>query len=275
MTDLLHALLGQGFMRNALIATVLASLGCGVVGTYVVAKRIGYLAGGIAHAVLGGMGAAYFLGRDPLHGAVVAALGAALLIGWVSLRWRQQEDVIISALWAVGMAVGVIFISQTPGYNVDLMSFLFGSVLMVSGNDLLVMAGLDVVIAAMAALFYKQFLAICFDAEFARVRGVNVPVFYLLLLCMVAVTVVLLIQLVGLILVIALLTLPAAIAQQFARSLVGIMTAAALLGATFSIAGLAASYATDLPTGPVIILLTGFGYVVALLLKGLRRRLTG
>ncbi len=275
MSELLQVLVGEGFMRNALIAALLASLGCGVVGTYVVAKRIGYLAGGIAHTVLGGMGAAYFFHRDPVHGAVAAAIAAALLIGWVSLRWRQNEDVIISALWAVGMAVGVIFISQTPGYNVDLMSFLFGSVLMVSGTDLAVMAVLDGVIVVMAALFYKQFLAICFDSEFARVRGVNVPAFYLLLLCMVAVTVVLLIQLVGLILVIALLTLPAAIAQQFARSLLGIMAAAALLGMAFGVAGLSASYMTDLPTGPVIILMAGAGYLAALLLKPLLRRRSG
>lgn len=141
MSELLLAFAAETFMRNALIATLLASLGCGVVGTYVVAKRISYLAGGIAHTVLGGMGAAYFFHRDPMLGAVAAAIAAALLIGWVSLRWRQNEDVIISALWAVGMAVGVIFISQTPGYNIDLMSFLFGSVLMVSGSDLVLMGG--------------------------------------------------------------------------------------------------------------------------------------
>lgn len=130
------------------------------------------------------------------------------------------------------------------------------------------------VIVVMAALFYKQFLAICFDPEFARVRGVQVPVFYLLLLCMVAVTVVLLIQLVGLILVIALLTLPAAVAQQFARSLVGVMAAAAVLGMVFGAVGLTASYMTDLPTGPVIILTAGGGYLTALILKSRLRRKT-
>src|SRR5699024_8622267 len=195
------------FLQNALVAGALASLGCGIVGSFVVVKRIGFLAGGIAHTVLGGMGVAYYLGGSPLIGALGAALLAALLIGWVSLRWREREDTLISALWSVGMAVGVIFISRTPGYNVDLMSYLFGNILMVSQGQLYLMMAVDVVIIVTMVLFYKQFLAISFDEEFARLRGVSVTFFYLLLLCMVALTVVLLVQVVGLILVIALLVL--------------------------------------------------------------------
>ena len=267
MNEFMQALSAHAFLQNALLAALLASLSCGVVGTYVVVKRIGYMAGGIAHTILGGMGIAYFLGRDPLLGAMIAAVLSALIIGWVSLRWKQQEDVIIGALWAVGMAVGILFIARTPGYAIDLMSYLFGNVLMVTRADLVIMASLDAAVIGLVALYRKQFLAVCFDEEFARVRGVNVSGFYLLLLCMVAVTVVSLVQVVGLILVIALFTLPAATARQFVRSVAGMMIGACVLGAVFSVAGLAVSFDANLPSGATIILLAGFAYFASLLAK--------
>ncbi len=274
MSSFLEALAGHAFLQHALIAGVLASIACGIVGSYVVVKRIGYLAGGVAHTALGGMGIAYFLGKSPIGGALIVALLAALIIGWVSLRFQEHEDIIIGALWAVGMAVGILFISRTPGYNVDLMSYLFGNILMVPRGDLLLMAGLDGVIVALVWLFRKQFLAACFDDEFARLRGVPVEVFYLGLLLMVALTVVILIQVVGLVLVIALLTLPAAIASQYLRSLAPMMLAATLLGVIFTGAGLALSYQPDLPAGATIILLAGLAYLLSALGRGmwLRRR---
>jgi zinc transport system permease protein len=264
MTALLGAFGAHEFLRNALLAALLASVGCGVVGTYVVAKRIGYLAGGIAHTVLGGMGIAYFLGASPLAGALVAAVAAALAIGYVTLRWRQHEDVVIGALWATGMATGILFISRTPGYNADLMSYLFGNILMVSRQDLALMVGLDAVVVVLVALFHKQLTALCFDEEFARVRGVRVGAFHLLLLCVVAVTVVALVQVVGLILVIALLTLPAAIAGQLVRSIGTMMLVACAAGVVLSTAGLAASFAADVPSGATIILFAAFGYLASL-----------
>ncbi|ADJ27672.1 metal ABC transporter permease [Nitrosococcus watsonii] len=260
------------FLQNALIAGILAGLGCGVVGSFVVVKRIGFLAGGIAHTVLGGMGVAYYLGKSPLSGALVAALLAALLIGWVSLRWREREDTLISAFWSMGMAVGMIFISRTPGYNVDLMGYLFGNILMVSQAQLYLMAAVDGVIILTVVLFYKQFLALSFDEEFARLRGVPVTFFYLLLLCMVALTVVLLIQVVGLILVIALLMLPAAIAGQYMGSLVGMMLLASFLGMLFASTGLAIAYEPDLPAGSTIVLVTGGAYLFSTVGTGLRPR---
>jgi zinc transport system permease protein len=268
MSAFLAALATQSFLQHALAAGVLASIACGIVGSYVVVKRIGYLAGGVAHTVLGGMGIAYFLGKSPIGGALVAALLAAAIIGWVNLRLRQHEDTIIGALWAVGMAIGVLFISRTPGYNVDLMSYLFGNILMVPREDLLLMAGLDAVIVALVVLFRKQFLAVCFDEEFARLRGVPVGLFYLLLLWMVALTVVILIQVVGLILVLALLTLPAAIAGQYTRTLAAMMLVATLLGMIFTGAGLALSYEPDLPAGATIILLAGVAYLCSALGRG-------
>ncbi|MEW7976016.1 MAG: metal ABC transporter permease [Candidatus Sedimenticola endophacoides] len=267
----LQAVIEHGFLQHALIGGVLASIGCGIVGSYVVVRRIGFLAGGISHSVLGGMGAALYFGVEPLSGAVAAALLSALLIGWVSLRWREHEDTLIGALWAVGMAVGILFISRTPGYNVNLMSYLFGNILMVPERELWVMAAMDLLVVAAVVLFYRPFQAVAFDEEFARLRGVPVTGFYLLLLCMVALTVVLLIQVVGLILVIALLTLPAAVAAQYVHTLGRMMGLATLLGILFTVSGLALSYEPDLPAGATIILVAGLAYLLSTVGRGVWR----
>ncbi|AFL75137.1 metal ABC transporter permease [Thiocystis violascens] len=267
MSQFLSALSEHAFLQTALLAGLLASIGCGVIGTFVVVKRIAFMAGGIAHSVLGGMGAALYYGFDPLLGALLAAILAALLIGTVRLFWKMQEDTLIGALWAIGMAIGILFIAKTPGYAADLMSFLFGNILLVPTRELWFMAGLDLVLILTVALFYRQFLAVTFDEEFARLRGVPVAFFYLLLLCLVAVTVVLLIQVVGLILVIALLTLPAAIAGHYVHSLGGMMAIATLLGGLFTSLGLGLSYGPDLPAGPTMILLAGGVYVLSALLS--------
>lgn len=273
MTDLLapflEALMEQPFLRTALLAGLLASVGCGVIGTFVVVKRIAFLAGGIAHSVLGGMGAALYFGIDPLLGALGAAVVSALIIGAVRLAWGAQEDTLIGAIWAIGMAAGILFIAKTPGYSTDLMSYLFGNILLVAPRDLWLMAALDLALVVTVALFYRQFLAVSFDEEHARLRGVPVELFYLVLLCLVAVTVVLLIQVVGLILVIALLTLPAAIAGHYLHSLGGIMLFATLLGSAFTSAGLALSFTPDLPSGPTIILLAGACYICSAVVSGL------
>lgn len=265
------ALLQYDFLQLALLAGLLASVGCGLIGPYVVVKRIGYMAGGIAHSVLGGMGLAYYLGYAPISGALGAAVVTALAIGWISLRWQQHEDMAIGALWACGMAAGIVLLAQTPGYTVDLLAYLFGNILLVSERELWFMLALDVVIGALIAVFYRQFLAVCFDEEFARLRGVNVTVFYLLLLVMVALTVVLLLQVVGLILVIALISLPAAVAGQWVRSLGAMMAVATVIGVMVTVGGLALSYQPDLPSGAVIVLLSGAVFLVSSLARGLWR----
>ncbi|MDW7644433.1 MAG: metal ABC transporter permease [Desulfuromonadales bacterium] len=272
MDTFLEAALNQTFLQNALIGGLLASVACGIVGSFVVVKRIGYIAGGIAHAVLGGMGIAYYFGYSPIGGAIVAALLSAGVIGWINLHWKQQEDTIISALWSVGMATGVLFIARTPGYNVDLMSYLFGNILMIPRQDLYLIFALDLAIAVIILLFYKQFLAVAFDEEFARLRGVRVDLFYLLLLALVSLTVVILIQVVGLIMVIALLTLPAAIAGHFVHSLAKMMVLATLFGAFFTTGGLFISYQPDLPAGATTVLLAGLGYLLSSLFASLRHR---
>lgn len=272
MDGFFSTLLAESFLQNALLGGILASVGCGVMGTYVLVKRITFLAGGISHAALGGMGIAYFFGKMPIYGALIAALLAAVFIGWASLRRHENEDTLIGAFWAIGMAVGILFISRTPGYNVDLMSYLFGNILLVRDADLWLMAALDSIIVLIVLAFYNQFLAVCFDARFARLRGVPVDFFYLLLLCLVALTVVLLIQVVGLILVIALLTLPAAIAAQCVQSLKSRMVMATMLGILFTSLGLFVAYQFDLPAGASIILLAGSVYLLVTLGDGSYRR---
>lgn len=278
MMMFLDDLAANAFLQLALLTGLLVSVACGIVGTYVVTRRITYIAGGIAHCVLGGMGAARYLaveqgwriyhpwhGWEPLHplyGAIVAALAAAIIIGLVSLKAKQREDTVIGALWAIGMAVGVLFISQTSGYNADLMSYLFGNILLVSRSDLWLIVGLDIVVVGLAALFYRQFLAVCFDEEFARLRGLPVEAFYLLLLCLTALTVVLLVTVVGIVLVIALLTLPVAIAGHFSRRLWQMMLLSMVLTVLFTTFGLAISYAPNLPAGATTILLAGAAYLL-------------
>ncbi|MFZ1343658.1 metal ABC transporter permease [Thiothrix eikelboomii] len=272
MTEFLSAVAEQSFLQMSLLAGLLASLGCGVMGTFVVVKRITFLAGGIAHSVLAGMGAAVYFGFDPLLGALMAAIVSALLIGWIRLNWKTQEDTLIGAIWAMGMAIGLLFISQTPGYASSLTSYLFGNILLVPEQDVWFMAILDLLLLLVVGLFYRQFLAVIFDEEFARLRGVPVSFFYLLLLCLISVTVVLLIHVVGLILVIALLTLPAAIAGHYVHSLGGMMLIATVLGSSFTVGGLALSYSPNLPAGPTIILLAGSAYVLSAIFSHYRLR---
>lgn len=267
MSEFLKAVLEHSFMQNALLAGLLAAIACGITGTYVVVKRIGYITGGISHSVLGGMGVAYFFRADPLYGAIAAAIFSALLIGMISLKAKQHEDTIIGALWAVGMAVGIIFISRTPGYNVDLMSYLFGNILMVSRENILLIAILDILIIITVYLFYKRFLAVSFDDEHSALQGINITFTYLLLLCLIALTVVILIQVVGLILVIALITLPASIAAHYTNSLKTMMLWASIIGIFLTTGGLALSYKPDFPSGSVIVLFAGLLYILSVIIQ--------
>jgi len=278
MAEFFQSIVAYPFMRNALAAGLLASVACGMIGTYVVVRRITLIAGSLGHAVLGGMGAAYYFrvvyGFDwlhPLHGAIVAALIAAFAISLVRMYGREREDTLISAVWAVGVAIGVMFIFQTPGYKSDLMAYLFGNIVTADAQALRLLVGLDILIVVLVLLFYNQLMAVCFDEEFARLRGVRVGLFYTLLLCLVALTIVTLIYVVGIVMVIALLTLPVAVASQFTRSLWAMMVVAAGLSAFFTTAGLAVSYDRDLPAGATTVLLAGVVYVAVRLFRTGRR----
>ncbi len=279
MTDFFFALLdpNNGFLRLALMAGTLASVSFGIMGTYVVTRRIGYLAGAIAHCAFGGIGAALYLNHrwgltwlDPIHGALASAIIAAIIIGLVSLKAGEREDSIIGALWAIGMAMGLIFIDLTPGYF-ELTSYLFGDILLISPQDIFMVAGLDLIIITLTVLFHHTFQAVCFDEEFATLRGIHTAFFYILLLVMTAVTVVLLVRLVGIIMVIAMLTLPAATASTLSRRLSTIMIIAILFSLLFSWSGLALSYTLDLSAGPMIICVAGLVYIGCLGMQRLFR----
>lgn len=266
MTDILQ----YPFMRNALAAGLLVSVACGIVGAFVVVRRMVFISGGIAHAAYGGVGLAYFLNADKLAGALVFSLLAALGMGVVQIRTRERADTIIGVLWAAGMALGIVCLDLSQGYKADLMSYLFGSILTVSTGDLVLMAAIDAGILALVGLFYKELVAVSFDEQFATVANVPVAAVHLMLLGLIALTVVVMMRVVGLIMVIALLTIPAAIAGRFAGTLRGMMLLACLLGMAFTVAGLALSYALDLTSGATIILVACAAYLAVLGWRNLR-----
>jgi zinc transport system permease protein len=264
----LSEILQYGFMRHALMVGLLVSIACGIVGTYVVVKRIVFISGGISHTAYGGVGLGYLLGIPPMVGATVFTVLAALAMGEVSHRVKQREDTIIGMMWAVGMALGVIFVKLSPGYTGDLMSYLFGSILAVPLTDLYLILALNVVILFIVILYHDQFTLTAFDEEFAQVIGVNTRLYNQLLLVVIALTVVVMIRAVGIILVIALLTIPPATATLFTRSMTGMMAFSMILSAVFTTGGLVISYLFDLPSGATIIILCALGYMVGSLLAG-------
>ncbi len=267
-------LLGYQFMQNALIAGLLAAIACGVIGSYVVVKRLVSISGGIAHASFGGIGLGYLIGINPVIGALFFALATALVMGVTTKRTKMSEDTGIGIIWALGMALGIIFIGLSSGYAPNLFSYLFGSILTVPTSDIIMMVVLDGVILATVFLFYKEFFALSFDEEFSRVAGVPAFILYLVLLCLVALTVVVLIRVVGIVLVIALVTIPAAIAYQFTLSLKKMMLVSVLLGVVFTTSGLALSYVLDLASGATIILISVVGLFAALGWLQLKKRFT-
>ena len=253
------------FMRNALAAGLLTSVICGIMGTLVVVNRIVFLSGGIAHAAYGGIGLAFFFGWPYMVGTIGFSLTAAMIMAAISVKAKHRADTVIGVIWAIGMALGIILLDLTPGYNVDLMSYLFGSILTVPDSDLWIMLGLGIMVAGLVLFFYKDLLAISYDEEFARTRGVQVRGLYFMLIGMLAVSVVMIIQVVGLILVIALLTIPPFIAEKFVRSLAQMMVVSSLLCTVFSIIGLWISYQFKPTSGATIIMVAGIGFLISLI----------
>lgn len=274
MLGFITALFTQPFLRSALFAALGASVAGGIVGSYVVVKRIVFISGSIAHSVLGGLGAALYIKRvyniswlEPIHGALIAAILSAWLIGTVRLYYRQREDTVIAALWAFGMSVGVILISLTPGYTNEISNYLFGNILWASKSDIAMLAGLDGLVLIMTALFHRRFLAICFDERQAALQGQNVKLLYFLLLSLVAITVVLMIQVVGAILIVAILSLPAAIANTYTHCLSKMMGIAVILGIVISFLGMGFSYSLNWPPGATLALTATTIYLINLLRK--------
>lgn len=272
MISLWEALLVNPLLLSAVIAGLASSLVSGIIGSYVVVKRIVFISGSISHAVLGGIGFSLWLERaqgiewiSPLYGALAAAILSALIMGWIRLYYRQREDSVIAAIWSIGMAVGVLFISQTPGFNVELTNFLIGNILWVTHTDLYILFSLDAFILVIVLCMHKRFLAICFDEEQAKLQGVPVHALYLLLLVLTAISIVLLIQVVGILLVMTMLTIPPAIANLYTARLSRMMVIAVCLSGLFCLSGMAFAYYLDWPGGATIALLAGIAYICSLL----------
>jgi zinc transport system permease protein len=262
MPDIIHF----EFMRNALFAAILSSVACGVIGTYVVVRKLGFISGGIAHTAFGGIGLGYYLGLNPLSGIIPFGLAAAIGIGLLTRKAKISEDTAIGAFWAAGMSVGVILIGLTPGYAPNLFSYLFGNILTVPSSDLWLIGILDLLILIVVWLLEKEFLAISFDEEYARISGLKTVTLDILMLCLIALTVVIMVRVVGIVMVIALLTIPASVSRNFSSSLIGMMVFGMAFTIFFSISGLWLSWAFDMASGATIILVASFVFLVNALL---------
>ncbi len=269
MFEIVKSILDYEFMRNALLAGVMVSVACGLIGTLVVLNRIVFLSGGIAHAAYGGVGIAFYLGVDPTIGAVVFSLISSIAMGLVQRKTRQRADTLIGVMWALGMALGVVFANLTPGYKPDLMSYLFGSILAVSRFDIWLMLAVALLMIVLVAVLYNGFLAISFDETFARIRGLPVDFLYMLMIVMIGLTVVVSMRVVGLILVIALLSIPPAIAAMFSNSMWRIMLLSISLSILFTVIGLIFSYTWNLTSGATIILVAAAAYLLTFIGKSL------
>ena len=261
------------FMQNAMIAGILVSFCAGIVGSLIVVNRMVFLAGGIAHSSYGGIGMALYLGIPIFLGAGIFAALSALLIAWLTIEHRERIDSFIGLIWAVGMAIGVLFTDITPGYHSDLMSYLFGSILAVSKSDLYAMALLLAVILLLVHRYYREILAVSYDSQYASLRGIPSRLVYTMLLLGAAMTVVVSIKVVGLILVIALMTIPTYIAERVTRSLYSMMIVSGILAAIFTLCGLLASYIFDLTSGASIILVSATGLMVYFVTSTIYRRI--
>ncbi|MCL2479407.1 MAG: metal ABC transporter permease [Treponema sp.] len=278
MKDFIDAVIKFPFIRNALIAGLLSSVLFGVLGTLVTVRRIASLAGAVSHAVLGGIGMALFLaasgiipGMSPLTGAFIFAVISALIIGFVSLKAKQREDTVINAIWVIGMSAGVLFMAKTPGY-VDPGVYLFGNILLISTGDLYLMAVLGVIVIILAWRFFPQIQAASFDEEFAQVRGVPAGGIFIILLIVAAAAIVLLQTFIGIVMVIAMLTLPSGTAGTWAKSLSMMMIISCLFSALFSVSGLYLGWVLDMPVGAVTVIIAGFFFLAVTGIRALIRR---
>ena len=262
--------LSYEFIQNALIAGVLVSMASGIIGSLIVVNRMVFLAGGIAHTAYGGIGLAVFFGFPIFLGASIFAVFAALIIAFITFNHRSRMDTFIGLMWAVGMALGVLLIDLTPGYNIDLMSYLFGSILAVSHDDLYYMGGLLFIIVFIMTFWYRDILAVSYDSQYASLRGINVKFFYTLILILSALTVVVAIKVVGLILVIALLTIPVYIAEKLSNTLSIMMVLSGLFSSIFTIVGLYISYTYNIASGAAIILISALSLFLFLIINKLR-----
>lgn len=275
MNNFISALLNPDitFIRYAVIAGIISSASFGIIGSFVVVKRMSYIAGAISHGVLGGIGMALFLSTvfnftfiTPMIGAAVFAILAGLIISYAQIKMGERTDTVIGAIWAIGMSIGLLFMSITPGY-IDPMSYLFGNILLITKHDLLIITGINIIIVVFSIVFYNQLLITAFDEEFAKIRGLNTDIFHILLVLLISFTILLMITIVGIVMVIALLTLPPAISGLFTVKLKNMILLSIILCMVFILTGLIGSYMLNLPTSSVTVIFAGVTYLGSLILS--------
>lgn len=268
----MEELLNYQYFTNALLAALFSSLSCGIVGAWVVSKRLVFISGGITHASFGGIGIAYFLGWNPIGGAAVFAVLSGLAVEKFSDRKKLSNDSMIAILWSLGMAVGIIFIYLTPGYAPNLMTYLFGSILTVNSQDLFFLALLSGLIILFFASFFRKILYISFDEEYARSQKINIPLINYTLMILVSLSIVFNIKVVGIILLISLLTLPQNTALLFTRNFKKMVVLSVLFAKVGSLAGLLISWYMDIPSGASIIVTLTIIYLIIRILKSALKR---
>lgn len=274
MIDTIENILAYDFLTNAFVACILSGITCGVVGSYIVARRMVFLASGITHASFGGLGIALYAGFNPLLGAVAFASLSSLGIEYASRRGRMREDSAIGIIWSVGMAIGALFMSLRPGYATDLTSYLFGNILLVDRGDVAWLAVLTVVIIIGAVVWLRRLMYITFDEEYAQSQGLPVAVVAYVMAVVIAITIVLSIKVMGIILLLSLVTLPVVIANTLTKDYRRIALYASAIAVVGNVAGFIVSYEYDLPTGSCIIFILVLLLAVVKLLTPLKHRVT-
>lgn len=276
MMEFFSDILQYGYLQNALWASLLAGVVCGLVGTYVVCRRMVFLAGGITHASFGGLGIAFYLGANPILGATLFAVLSALGIEWAGERGRIREDSAIGIIWSVGMAVGALFMSLRPGYTSgDMSSYLFGSIVTVTTGDVRALALLSLLLVVGALVWYRPIIYTAFDRDFARSQGIPTRLVSYLMSALMALAIVLSIRIMGIVLLLSLLTLPVVIVNTLTRDYRRILLAAPFVALLGNLAGLWASYQWEVPSGAAIIFtltLVLLGVKVSVILLSLRSK---
>lgn len=260
------------FFTNALLTAVLTSISCGIIGTYIVSKRLVFISGGITHTSFGGIGMGYFFGMNPLVGAAIFSILSSLGIEYMSKKTEVREDSAIAIMWSFGMAIGIIFIFLTPGYAPNLMTYLFGSILTVSNFDLLLSLSVTILVIIFFILFYKTILYVSFDPDFAKARQIRVDLMNYILMTLIALTIVVNIKVAGIILIISLLTIPQACANLFYKDFKRIIFLSILIGLIGSISGLLFSYYINIPSGATIIFTLVIIFLILRLFKTIKTR---
>lgn len=270
---MINAIAKYQFMQNALIASLLASIVCGIIGVIIVEKKLTMMSGGIAHAAYGGVGLGYYLGTEPMLGAFIFSMISGLGIGFIKRKFKGNTDIAIALFWSLGMALGLIFIAVTPGYPPDMSSYLFGNILTVTRSNIKLMLVITLIILVLTVILFPQWKAFLFDQEFATIIGIKTAFMEYLLLIMISMAIVALINTAGIILVLALLTAPAAVSALFTKYLKKRIVLSVLLSCIFCIAGLWISFLYNIPSGASIVLISVAVYILTAISKGLYNKL--